>query len=140
MDRKGGLHYPRGSQVREGHESHTSFLDMSVAVNIGRGPLCSGGDLGPFLIRGEVPNPFLGLRAVPEGVMEAGQPIPGQCATPHQVRQASPGLHHSTQTHTMHLGTLSKNAKRWGCSCRSWRDGAGQCTQQSTQCCDIPVP
>lgn len=87
MERKGGLRCPRVSQVREEHESHTSFLDMSVAVNIGLGgPLCSGGDLGPFLIRGEVPNPLLGLRTVPEGVMEAGQPIPGQCATPHQVR------------------------------------------------------
>lgn len=39
MDRKGGLHCPKGSQVREEHESHTRFLDMSVAVNIGLGGL-----------------------------------------------------------------------------------------------------
>lgn len=47
--------------MREGHESDTDFLDTSVNVNTDPGSLCSGGDL--FLIRGEVPNPFLGLRA-----------------------------------------------------------------------------
>lgn len=45
-------HTARASQVREGHESDTSSLDMSVAVNVGLGAL------GPFFIRGEVSNPF----------------------------------------------------------------------------------
>lgn len=49
--------------MREGHESDTDFLDTSVNVNTDPGSLCSGGDLSLFLIRGEVPNPFLGLRA-----------------------------------------------------------------------------
>lgn len=66
-------HLPQVLRLGRGMKVTTCFSDMSVAVNIGlRGPQCSGGGLGPFLVRREVPSPFSGLKAVPEGVKKAG--------------------------------------------------------------------
>lgn len=33
-----------------------------------------------------------------------------------------------------------RGARRWGCSCRSWRGAAARCTRRSTRCCDTPAP